>query len=396
MTIPTDVKACIDKHLQAVRDNLNDKEESVQNEILEGLRDHINEAISRGGEPITIGRIESILAQMDDPSSYAEEPACVVDAAAKRAGRMSGNIWLYVAAVFLIINCIGVWKLFEIERKTGGGNNPGNVGTVGTRAAGNPLPKQAVGAPFRCAAFMENKEPVLRKADEPVVWLFSENVVSPEEVGKKLANPPLKMIPSMQGDYQWKSTKELAFIPKEEWRPNKSFKVELDVEFKTRDGIPYMGARVWSFRTIDFGLESVSLATNNGQFCFDMGFTMTPDRTSLGEKLKLFYVNADGESVPLDYTMVQQNPANSALVRTQIVPAISFLVRISPGLSADHWRKGTEETIEKKIQNSLTFSLNAAISSEKDPSNPGMILAFSKETSETDAGSHISISRACH
>ena len=33
MSIPTDVKACIDKHLQAVRANLSDKEESIQNEI---------------------------------------------------------------------------------------------------------------------------------------------------------------------------------------------------------------------------------------------------------------------------------------------------------------------------------------------------------------------------
>ena len=51
MSIPTDVKASIDKHLQAVRDNLSDKEEAVQNEILDGLRDHINEALTRGGKP---------------------------------------------------------------------------------------------------------------------------------------------------------------------------------------------------------------------------------------------------------------------------------------------------------------------------------------------------------
>ena len=391
MTIPTDVKASIDKHLQAVRDNLSDKEESVQNEILEGLRDHINEALFRGGEPITIGRIEAILAQMDDPSSYAEEPALALDSAARRAGRLPGNRWLYVAVAFLMINGIGVWKLFEMESKTGGGNGPGTVGVIKSGVAGNPALVRAGVAPFHCAAFMENKEPVLSKGDAPVTWLFSENVVSPEEVGKKLAKPPLKMVPKMQGDYQWKSAKELVFTPKEEWRPNNSFKVELDTELKTPDGASYMGVRLWSFRTIELGLERVSLSTNNGQYCFDLGFTMAPDRKSLSEKLKLSYVNADGESVPLEHTMVQQRTTMSALVKTEIVPAISFLVRISPGLSAENWQAGTQEAVEKKIQNPLTFSLNTAIMHEKDLSNPVIVLAFSKEPRELNAGSHISV-----
>jgi uncharacterized protein YfaS (alpha-2-macroglobulin family) len=375
-----------------VRDHLSDKEEAVQNEILEGLRDHINEAISRTEAPITTENIESILAKMDAPSSYAEEPAHAAGSAARRASKLAENKWLYVVLAFLMINCFGVWKLVEIERKTGGGSDPGDAGTVGRGEAGNPQPGQAGGTTFHSAAFMENKEPVLMRADETVRWLFSENVVPSEDLGKKLANPPMKMIPEIPGDYQWKSAAELVFAPTEEWRPNKSFKAELNNNFTTHDGARYTGTRVWSFRTVDFGLESVSLSAHNGLYSFDLGFTIAPDPRSLSEKLKLFYVNADGESVPLDYTMIRKIPARSALVRTQIVPAISFLVQISPGLSADHWKAGTEEILEKKIQNSLTFSLDTALHNEQDPSNPVIVLSFSKETGGVNAETYISIS----
>ena len=392
MTIPNDVKASIDKHLQAVREHLGDKEETVQNEILEGLRDHITEALTRAAEPVTMARIESILADMDDPSSYAEEPAVTDAFAPKRRNRLTRNIWAYLAGAFLVINCIGVWKLIEIEKKTGGGNAAGDAGKIARAIPGNPPSAMAGETAFHCAAFMENKEPVLNKANESLTWLFSENVVPQDQVGKKLAKPPLKMLPNMPGDYHWKSARVLVFTPKEEWRPNKSFKVTPDSEFITCDGARYRGAPEWRFRTIDYSLQKVSLDTNDGQFCFDLGFSLVPDRKSLGERLKLSYVNADGESIPLDYTMVQQGPSRSALVRTRIVPAISFIVRVAPGLAATDWKAGTEQALEKKVQNPLMFSLNTAIVDERDATNPSIVLAFSRETNATTAAAHIAVS----
>ena len=59
---------------------------------------------------------------MDDPASYAEEPALASASATSGRGARVGNPWLYVALAFLLINSIGVWKLIQIERKTGTGN----------------------------------------------------------------------------------------------------------------------------------------------------------------------------------------------------------------------------------------------------------------------------------
>lgn len=388
MTIPSDVRACIDKHLQAVREHLGDKNESIQNEILEGLRDHLNEALSRAGEPITVELVESMLARMDEPSSYAEEPALAGDSASQRLSRTIGNRWLYVALAFLVINCVGVWKLIEIERKTGSGNDSEALRVA---AGGAQAPGPADEKSFHSAAFMDNREPVLNKADESVRWLFSQSVVAAEDVGRPVINPPMKMIPDMPGTYQWKSTRELVFSTSGEWRPNKSYRAELNNDFKAHDGAKYQGSRVWAFQTADFALETVSLSTNNGTFCFDLGFSMAPDLESLGGKLKLFYVNADGESVPLGFTMSRQSPAKSALVTTQIVPAISFLVRIDPGLVISSWKSGTEEVLEKKIQNPLTFSLHTATCQDRAPSTPVIVLGFSKELNGSDAAFHLSI-----
>ena len=118
MKLTPDVKAQIEEHLQAVREHLGDKEESVRNEILEGLRDHINEALARQGGPVTAESVRAVLDGLDDPASYAEEPARAGGAPAA-ASRPSGNKWLYVALAFLAVNSVGVWKLIQIERKTG-------------------------------------------------------------------------------------------------------------------------------------------------------------------------------------------------------------------------------------------------------------------------------------
>jgi len=373
MTIPPDVKACIDKHLQAVRANLSDKEESIQNEILDGLRDHLNEALARGGEPATLAKIEAIIATMDDPASYAEDPAA--GAAAHPALRTSGNKWLYVAVAFLLINTIGVWKLIQIERKTGtggttGASQPGggpvavphvpSANKSGVRypgpdqpaaptgnSAGDPAgnPPQPADNSLRSVAFLENKNPVVQQPNQDLTWLFSTEVVGQSEVATPPAAPPMKINPEVAGEFIWQSPTQLVFKPKGSWSLNRSYTAELVPGFKASGGQAYEGNRFWRFSTAVLDLEKIVQTPRGDAFRFDLTFTLPPTPTSLAEKLKLFYLNANGEKLPLTVKLLPDRTPGSAAVETPLVPAISFVGEIDPNLLPTNWSDGTRKKI---------------------------------------------------
>ncbi len=408
MTIPTDVKACIDKHLQAVRGNLSDKEESIQNEILEGLRDHINEALTRGGKPVTTETVEAILAAMDDPASYAEEPTLP---AVKRQAGTTANKWLYVALAFLMINSIGVWKLIQIERKTGAenttngnsvaGNNPVSVPQIASNnksgirypeadkpvaPTGNPEAKapDPIKKSFRSVAFLENRNPVLQHSDQELSWLFSTDVVAETAVGKPLAQAPLKINPEVPGEFIWQSPKQLVFKTKNPWKLDQSFTAELSGEFKAVGGEKFEGNRFWRFSTAGFDVETFTQSPMRGAFLFHMTFSMRTNPESLSEKLKLFYLNANGEKFPLSF-IVKFDPAGTiAAIETPIVPAISFECEVDANLQPLNWPDGTHRKIERKLPNTQLLSLSAAKFDELTLKKPTVILVFSEAPDDVD------------
>jgi alpha-2-macroglobulin len=416
MSIPTDVKASIDKHLQAVRDNLSDKEEAVQNEILDGLRDHINEALARGGKPVTTETVEAIIAAMDDPASYAEDPQSAVASSARRQGGMSGNKWLYVAVAFLLINSIGVWKLIQIERKTGNANdgNPSaangkltaphvaseNKAGIRYPEADQPAapvenPQVKVPAPgeksFRSVAFLENRNPVLLKSDQELSWLFSADVVAQTTVGKPLTEAPLKFNPAVAGEFTWQSPKQLVFKPKNPWQLDQSFTAELAGEFKASGGETYEGTRFWRFSTAGFDLEKFTQSPKSGSFLFNMTFSMPAKPESLTEKLKLFYLNANGEKHPMDFTVKFDPAGTTAAIETTIVPAISFECEIDANLQPLNWPDGTRGKIQRKLPNSQVFSLTSALVNSWVHEKPAISLVFSEAPSEGDLSNFIEI-----
>ena len=409
MSIPTDVKACIDKHLQAVRANLSDKEAAVQNEILEGLRDHINEALARGGQPLTTATVEAILATMDDPASYAEEPALAGNCGAKARGGMAGNPWLYAALAFLLINSVGVWKLIQIERKTGAGNGThdnlsgGNAQAVvphvasgdnsgirypesdkpaaATENSQGKAPAPAVNS-FRSVAFLENRNPVLQHCDEELSWLFSTDVVAQPDVGKPLAAAPVKINPEVSGEFVWKSSKQLVFKPANAWQLDQSFTAELAQGFKACGGEIYEGNRFWRFSTAGFGVEKFAQSPKRGAFLFNMTFSMPVKPESLAERLKLFYLNANGEKLPLPFTVKFDAAGTSAAIETPIVPAISFVCEVDANLQPLKWPEGTHAKIERKLPNSQLLSLAAASFDRLPGVMPSATLVFSEAPSD--------------
>ncbi len=418
MTIPTEVKACIEKHLQAVRGNLIDKDDSIQNEILEGLRDHINEALTRGGKPITLETVEAIIAAMDDPASYADEPVLAAAGAVKRAGGLAANKWLYVALAFLVLNGIGVWKLVQIEGKTSNGNAFGDPSSAGNGqvavphvasdvkagirypesaqpAAPTVNPEGKAPAPeeasFRSVAFLENRNPVLQKSDQELSWLFSTEVVGQPAVGKPLAEVPMKINPEVPGEFTWQSPKQLVFKPKNSWRLDQSFTAELSGDIKAIGGEKYEGSRFWRFSTAGFGLEKFTQSPKRGAFDFKMTFSMPTKPESLSEKLKLFYLNANGEKLPLDFTVKFDSAGTTAAIETPIVPAISFESEIEAELQPLDWSDGTRGKIKNKLTNSQLMSLNTVSFDQKPGEKPVITLVFSEPPSEGDLAEFIEI-----
>jgi uncharacterized protein YfaS (alpha-2-macroglobulin family) len=416
MNIPHDVKASIDKHLQAVRANLSDKEEAIQNEILEGLRDHINEALARGGKPVTTETVEAIIADMDDPSSYAEDPQAAIVSAASRPGGMSGNKWLYVALAFLLINSIGVWKLIQIERKTGGSNdaNPaaGNTQLSVPHVASDnksgirylesdkpPAPPEnpqaAVTPPgensFRNVAFLENRNPVLTKSDQELSWLFNADVVAQPAVGKPLGEAPLKFNPEVAGKFTWQSPRQLVFKPKNPWPLGQSFTAELPPGLKAAGGEAYEGTRFWRFSTAGFDLEKLTQAAKPGAFLFNLTFSMPVNPESLKEKLRFFYLNANGEKLPLDFTVNAEPADNTAAIATPIVPAVSFECEIDANLQPLNWPEGTRGKIDRRLQNTRLFSLSNASFDRWTGGQPSLSLVFSEALAEGDLSDFIEI-----
>ena len=415
MNIPTDVKASIDKHLQAVRANLSDKEESIQNEILEGLRDHINETLIRGGKPITTETVEAIIAAMDDPSSYAEEPTLAATTAPKRAAGMSGNKWLYVAVAFLSINSIGVWKLFQIEQKTGssdGQSAGGNAQLVVPHVASankkgirypesdkpattteNTETKAAVTEEnsFRSIAFLENLNPVLQKSDQELSWRFNVDVVAQTAVGKPLTEAPLKMSPEVPGEFTWQSPKQLIFKAKDLWKLDQSFTAEMASDFKAIGGELYEGSRFWRFSTAAFGVEKFTQSPKRGRFLFNMTFPIPAKPESLKEKLKLFYLNANGERFPLYFTATFDQAGTTATLETPIVPAISFECEVDANLQAQNWSDGTRGKIDRKLPNSQLLSLSAVSFEQRTGEKPTIMLVFSEAPSDVNLSNFIEI-----
>lgn len=417
MKLTPDAKAQIEEHLQAVREHLGDKEESVRNEVLEGLRDHIDEALARQGGPVTAESVRAVLDGLDDPASYAEEPARVGGVPA-RVDRSSGNKWLYVALAFLVVNSVGVWKLIQIERKTGTTDDAGALSAgvavphvpsddkAGIRYPEGTPPvtppddsaakaAQADKTTLRSIAFLDNRNPILQKPDQELSWQFNEAVVEAAETGKPLAIAPLKITPAVAGEFQWKTPTLLVFKPAKPWVLNQSFTAELIGELITPGGNRYEGTRFWRFGSVACGVENFTQLRGRDEFVFTLDFPLPVDPESLAGKLKFHYLTSDGEKLELDHTIQLDAEGDSARIETPIVPAISFVCEIEPGLRPLHWSDGTHDRIERRLLNSRLLSLSGATFGAWNPNGmQSLNLRFSSAPAAGDLSRHFEISPA--
>ena len=413
MKLTPDAKALIEEHLQAVRKHLGDKEESVRNEVLEGLRDHIDEALTRQGGPVTVESVRAVLDGLDDPASYAEEPARAIGATSVRS---TGNKWLYVALAFLAVNSVGVWKLIQIVGKTGAGvvagiPSPGvavphvpSGDKAGIRYPAVDQPKtppdegaakvsQSDKATLRSIAFLDNRNPILKQPDQELSWQFNEAVVEAAEVGKPLAIAPLKITPEVAGEFQWKTPSVLVFKPAKPWVLNQSFTAKLMGELITSGGDRYEGTKFWRFGIAACGVENFTQHQGRDNFVFTLDFSLPVDPESLASKLKFHYLTSNGDKLELDHKIQFDAEGDSARIETPIMPAISFVCEIEPGLRPLRWTDGTHDRIERRLLNSRLLSLSGATFGSWNPSGmQSLNLRFSSALADGDLSRYFEIS----
>ena len=171
----------------------------------------------------------------------------------------------------------------------------------------------------------------------------------------------------------------MVFKPDKPWALNQSFTAELVGEFKTFGGNRYEGTRFWRFSTVGCGMDSFTQLQGSGAFVFAVGFTMPVNPDSLAGKLKLHYLTSDGEKLELTRKLQLDGEGRSARIETPIVPAVSFICEIEPGLQPKDWSDGTREPIERRLLNSKLLSLSGAVFNPWNPEGrQSVTLSFSE------------------
>ena len=89
-------------------------------------------------------------------------------------------------------------------------------------------------------------------------------------------------------------------------------------------------------------MENFTQLRGRDAFVFTLDFSLPVNPESLAGKLKFHYLNSDGEKLELDHTIQLDAEGDSARIETPIVPAISFVCEIDPGLQPLHWTDGTQ------------------------------------------------------
>ena len=107
MNLPAPAAQRLARYLHEVELHLAHKSPAVRRELLNELRDHALEALrhARCVEP-TVADVERVLATMDEPACFAENPN-PAPAPPPSSARLP---WLAIALAFLAVNTYGVWK----------------------------------------------------------------------------------------------------------------------------------------------------------------------------------------------------------------------------------------------------------------------------------------------
>ncbi len=113
MSNPHPVQQKIDAYLQAVEARLKNKPESVQRDIIAGLREQIHESIQEaGGDAVSPETVDRIIGELDAPEDFEDSTGLSPAVAPSPGGStVSANRWFTLGLAFLVLNAYAVWHL---------------------------------------------------------------------------------------------------------------------------------------------------------------------------------------------------------------------------------------------------------------------------------------------
>lgn len=134
----------------------------------------------------------------------------------------SRNRWFTLAILFLIVNTLGVMRLWTLPEP---GSKTETLVELVSPANGHPM------------------------GSDPLRWHFKTKMVDASETGKVARAGLLTMMPFVNGALTWTRTDELTFQPDRKWQPCSEFNALLSNSLRSLDGRPISGPLLFKLTT---------------------------------------------------------------------------------------------------------------------------------------------------
>lgn len=142
MPVPAELQQRIDAYVKRVRSFIANKPAAAREEVINGLREHIHEALNRAGPSPSLADLEKIIGEMDPPESYAEaDPSADPPRTHATTARASSNRWFALGLAFLALNGYGVWKFTRMPAAT---NNAAAIEQTDANTGQAPAPLRLI------------------------------------------------------------------------------------------------------------------------------------------------------------------------------------------------------------------------------------------------------------
>ncbi len=290
----------------------------------------------------------------------------------QKSSRGGGGKWLLLALAFLAVNSYAVWKLTHKPAQRVAAESP---------------------ATFHVVSFSKTENAVVENR-EPLKWIFSHDVVTADEIGKKQTHGPMFFRPALSGSFVWKSARELEFVPSHPWPLCQMFDARIDDNLVAARGAKFDGPRSWHFRSESMKLVDLKQIDCSADRCLALRlvFNAVPDRDILRKKLSFTQTDENENEQNIWYEFLGEGGAsNAVIIQTASVSADKIKLHLEDGLLAKDGPLGSSGKAECEISVETKFTLKAIESECPAFEQATITLSFSTQPDVADAASFIEI-----
>jgi uncharacterized protein YfaS (alpha-2-macroglobulin family) len=214
------------------------------------------------------------------------------------------NRWFILAALFLVVNAAGLFRLLQIyslkqpDKSISVVFSPGNNAVISSNAS--------------------------------LAWSFSTDIVPAETAGEWTGTGPVQFHPETHGRFCWLTPRKLVFEPGIPWRYCSEFIARFDDEFCDKHSIE-PGVRSYAFHTPHLLLRRIGQTgvNANREATLQLVFNSPPLRTRLNEFITVTSSNKAVQTVVLGETS-----ARHVYLKTAPIMHDDYTVTVRKGLPA--------------------------------------------------------------